>query len=388
MRPLPSLETPQRIKLAHEHALARLSPLDPEETALAEEVKRKLLEDRHLVVRLHGDEVSDSLRTLVGLASLRLGLVHHYLDPLEVGTERTEVATRFVAKVAEAEDAEIDALRREGLDPDTDLDHRTLVALHPSPGSRPTNDPASDLGALVESWERRLSRPTTSKAWWAQKRTQNVQFFRLFFLSPFYLARRNRINALLPASVRANETMRETFSALEQLAPILDNFVFDRGIRATFRDSTAICDLSFLYMQLADELVDNLVKNAGRGGVVALLGRLYAPSRRDAVFIPLEDLDDDGLRSIGVDPETPIVKYGIDHAAMLVVLRELHAAIRRLLEAGPEEGRWSPRSATSSTTASPPSSTSSTCRTSRRESRSTACRSQTSPGTSSARTTS
>lgn len=257
---------------------------------------------------------------LAGLVELRLALAHTSLDPLEVGETEAALANALVARlsglVARASDAHAD-----------DLGLRTIEALHPAPGSTTR----IDLGELVRDWERRCDTPQTSSAWWAQKRVQNVRFFRAFFFAPFYAARIRRIRARLPASLARHADVMETYGALEQLGPVLDNFVFDLGPRALFADRTALADFAFLYMQLADELVDNLVKLGGLDAVRTLVGRIYAPRDRQRLFIPLEDLDATHLADVEIDPHGPIPKYRTTVMGLVLLLRDLHAVLCTIL---------------------------------------------------------
>jgi hypothetical protein len=257
---------------------------------------------------------------LGGLVELRLSLAHTSLDPLEVGAPEADLAAALVTRIAHLVSATGSAHAH-------DLGLRTIEALHPAPGSTTR----TDLGALVHDWETVRDVPQTSAEWWAQKRVQNVRFFRAIFFAPLYGARIRRIRRRLPARLRANADVMETYRALEQLGPVLDNFVFDLGPRALFADRTALADFAFLYMQLADELVDNLVKLGGLDAVRTLVGRIYAPRDRQRLFIPLEDLDAAHLRSVGIDPEASIPKYRTTVIGLVLVLRALHAVLREIL---------------------------------------------------------
>ncbi|MGD8317122.1 MAG: hypothetical protein PVH76_05210, partial [Myxococcales bacterium] len=93
--------------------------------------------------------------------------------------------------------------------------------------------------------------------------------------------------------------------------------------------SAALADATFLYMQLADEFVDELAAAAGGHVVVGrLLEALYRPDEPDR---PLRELSLDHVRAMGVDPMAHATKFGMTLAGLFQALEELGGAIDALL---------------------------------------------------------
>jgi len=315
---LASLEIETRAPLGQ---LANTTTIATIDLRLVDDARRALLDGPHRFVR-----IDEQHPVLEGVLNLRRAITHRSINPLDVGSERAHRACTAVRLLDDLERelaSELDDARAR-------LAYDTARFLNPPPPftGAPIDEPGEGvLADLVERWERERARPEPLLPWLARKAKQHFQFYRIGFAFPLYEGRRRRIAARLPASVRSNEGMRETFEALEQLGPVLDNFVFDCGPTACFRDDVAIADLVFLLMQLADELVDNLAKLGGRGALDGLLGAHFDCAARASVFVPFEDLTAASLRSVGIDPESAIPKYELSVAALIAVIAELRSAL-------------------------------------------------------------
>lgn len=282
------------------------SPLAPSAIhAALEHAYATLAEEPWLVPQFAHEPIPED----AGRVLLRLAIAHTALDPLEVGEERAAVGRALVTRLSGSTS--------------TSLTLATLEVLHPVPGA----SHVGDLGALLAAWEAKRGVPQTSAQFWAQKRVQNLRFFRAFFFAPFYALRAGRIARALPRALRARREVMETYGALVELGPVLDNFVFDLGPRALFADQTMIADFAFLYMQLADELVDNLAKIGGMDAVRGLVARLYAPGDRASRFVAFEDLTQAHLEHAGIDPRAPIPKYRTDVLGLIDILSALRAVL-------------------------------------------------------------
>ncbi len=301
---------------------------------------------RALVARLFGNDAPDVLHALHALvdeleARPYLGVVDARLSPdLEAAVSlRVHLANRFGrARLMDAADA--DALRAvaETVAEEeqrlralaSDVERRRVDArrmLTPEPG-----DPAPRLervAALLRSFddERLAGRPP--EAWWAQKRTQYTRFLRAYRDMPRFLARRRAVRARLPERLRRDVVAMETFSAIEQVGPVLDTFAFG-GQGQLFRPgATAVADFAFLYMQMADELVDGIFHRLGEPRTRALLRDARATETR----IPLAELDDAQIRAAGIDPGASLPKYRTTFGAHLAQIRALEVAMLGALEA-------------------------------------------------------
>lgn len=324
-------EHARRIDAALGEALAAAGE-DEALASFATEARAALTSGPHRYERLAPEaSVAAPLLRLEGVLNLRLAVMHTSLNPLEVGRLRAADARRVLVR--------LDALERELAiqitDDDARLRYDTLRFLHPSPPFTgvPADDPGPrTLPALVDRWEAVRARPEPFLPWLGRKAKQHWQFWRIGLSFPLYAARMRRIRRALPKRLADNAVARDTFHALEQLGPILDNFVFDRGPSAAFVDDVAITDFAFLYMQLADELVDNLVKLGGAGALARLLDAHYGQGSRGAVFVPLEDLTPGSLSKAGIDPESPIAKYGMSVAALVAALAELRGVLLARLD--------------------------------------------------------
>lgn len=267
------------------------------------------------------------------IESVRLYLLHLGLSASGSG-ERHAASERLIQSLdallegdesAETTTDSLESLRR-----------GTLRLLHPSPFSAPSPNHSSEalwiaqLASIHRRWDAHKSQFQLTK-WLKQKAIQHLLFYRFFFTFFSYWIRRRRIHDLLPRSVRRLPVALETFSAVEEMSPVVDNFLF-RGRGKPLGDlSVALSDIGFLYMQMADELVDSILQSVGIEATQRLIGRF---EQRDE-FIPLEGLGEEDLESVGLSFATPNAKYQTTLGEMIVALRELGALIdeRTRLEA-------------------------------------------------------
>lgn len=278
---------------------------------------------------------TDAALRLEAVVSVRLSIVHAELNPREVGAERARRAC-VVVRALEAREHSL------ALDPalsDEDrLRYETLRFFHPTPRFA---DPSAGtsvarstaLAQLLARWEARPEAEVPLLTWFGRKARQHAMFYRFGFGIPLYAARATRMRKRLPATLATHPGIRETYRAIEQLGPVLDNFVFDRPLTAAFVDHVVVADFAFLYMQLADELVDNLAR---LGGERALRALLDGEDPASIALAPLEELDASRLSAAGIDPLAPIVKYGLTLLELVERLRALHGALADALRACPD----------------------------------------------------
>ncbi|MBW1874983.1 MAG: hypothetical protein JRI98_06300 [Deltaproteobacteria bacterium] len=163
---------------------------------------------------------------------------------------------------------------------------------------------------------------------------QNRDFFRHGAMLPFYWGRRRRIRKLFPGVVFQEPALRATLFAIEQIGPLVDNFAFKGAGGVPMSTSVALADIAFLYMQLADEFLDELAAAAGgpAAGGHDTAGRLVqAVYRNDTSKRPLCDLSLAHLRQAGVDPDAHATKFGITLSKLFDALDQLAVTIDELL---------------------------------------------------------
>jgi hypothetical protein len=152
---------------------------------------------------------------------------------------------------------------------------------------------------------------------------------------PLYWARRRRIRKLIPRSVLDHCALRETYFAIEQIGPLVDNFAFKGAAGLPLSSDVGLADIAFLYMQLADELLDELAAAAGGQDVVGRVVR--SVYRDDTSERPLCGLTLDHVAAAGVLPDAHVTKFGITLAALFSVLDDLAATIDGRLAAASED---------------------------------------------------
>lgn len=271
---------------------------------------------RHPYVRVELGGSGPLATELEHVMSTRLALLH-----IEGGTDAGSEVGVLLGKLRDWETQLAHALTGAEPPDGARLRYETTLLLHPEPEIE--NKPAwvsAELARLTRMWERlRESRPARSIL--AEKARQNRDFFRHGAMLPLYWMRRRRIRKLLPNVVLSDPGLRETLFAIEQVGPIVDNFAFEGAAGAPLSTSVAVADLAFLYMQLADEFLDELAAAAGGHEVAGRIIR--SVYRHDRFNRPLRDLSLGHLRTIGIEPSSHTTKFGITLSELFDVLEQL-----------------------------------------------------------------
>ena len=295
--------------------------LSDEERAALRRVDGVLVRHPYMRAALGGSSALTA--DLENVMSARLGLLHtEGVKPGKTGELERKLRC-WEARLADAVAAEPDS-------GPTLLRYETALLLHPTPDTDQSAATVSARRARATSmWEQsRANRP--AKALWADKLQQNRDFFRHGAMLPFYWARRHRIRKLVPRAVLEHDALRETYFAIEQIGPLVDNFAFHGAAGLQLSTKVALADIAFLYMQLADEFLDELAAAAGGHDAAGKLVR--AVYRADMSQRPLSDLTLHGLRREGIDPDAHVTKFGLSLSALFVQLDELACIIDDLLE--------------------------------------------------------
>ena len=356
---------PEWLVATRESLRDELGSLSEDESLLFAEATEALRDAPYRVYPL-GERAGDAA-LLSGLLSLRLHVMHESLNPLVTSERAVASARRLTLFLYERELRERAAHHERTLQSEPErgrgkrhaaldlvgLRYDTLAALNPPPRALleasshesgalvPHADPLApaSLAGLVERWERARAAETLP-AYLRKKLAQNIDFFRHGFSLPAYWWRRRRIRRALTPALRENPVVMETYFAIEQVGPIIDGFVF-RASGSKLSRAAGVADFAFLYMQMADELVDNLVHHLGADGVQALVAEHYPRSLRGALLIPFENLSDEALLAAGLDPATPIPKYHVSFSGMMSLLRDLRGLL--VLETKSAEAAGCPR---------------------------------------------
>jgi hypothetical protein len=277
---------------------------------------------RHPYMRVDLGGDGPHAKELEGVLSARLALLH---------TEgaSNKVALRAKLRAWEAQLAE--ALLDEPGSEEVRLRYQTARLLHPAPELERGDDPgqtAAEVARISKQWEGlRASRSLGSIL--AEKAAQSRDFFRHGAILPFYWLRRHRVRRLLPKVVLDNPRLRETFSAIEEIGPFVDNFAFKGAAASPVSPAVAIADVAFLYMQLADEFLDELAAAVGGHDAAGkLLRSLY---RDDTAERPLRDLSLSHLRKLGIWPDAHTTKFAITLSELFDALDQVAATIDSLL---------------------------------------------------------
>jgi len=330
---------PEWLVATRESLRDELGSLSEDESLLFAEATEALRDAPYRVYPL-GERPGEAA-LLSGLLSLRLHVMHEALNPL-VTSERAVVSARRLVlflyerevRAREAHATQQHSSRRASPDL-VGLRYDTLAALNPPPRALLDAEPGrtealamvadtlapAPIAELVQRWEAARAAETFG-VYLRKKLAQNVDFFRHGFSLPAYWWRRRRIRRALTPALRENAVVMETYFAIEQVGPIIDGFVF-RARGSQLSRAAGVADFAFLYMQMADELVDNLVHHLGAEGVLQLVAEHYPRSLRGALLIPFENLSDEALSAAGLDPTTPIPKYRVSFSGMMSLLRDL-----------------------------------------------------------------
>jgi len=281
---------------------------------------------RHPYMRVDLGTGGPVAHELEGVLSARLALLH---------TEGASNALALRAKLRAWEAKLGDAVRDELGSEEVRLRYETALLLHPEPECADEDGrTAAEVARITTQWEElRASRPLESIL--VEKAAQTQDFFRHGAILPFYWLRRRRIRRLLPNVVLDNPRLRETFSAIEQIGPLVDNFAFKGAAASPVSSAVAVADVAFLYMQLADEFLDELAAAVGGHDAAGkLLRSLY---RDDTAERPLCDLSLANLRKLGIWPDAHTTKFGITLSELFDALDQVATAIDlRLAESNRE----------------------------------------------------
>jgi len=295
---------------------------DQDELAIVRDLEVTL--SRHPYMRADLGACEAASKELEAVVSTRLAWLHTHGVPAE-----HDKAASLLGKLRGRERQLALAIAgREGLE-EVALRYETLLLLHPEPGTgHEAGTVSTKLAEAIERWERlRGRRPV--RAILVQKCRQSRDFFRHGAMLPFYWTRRRRIRARLPRTVLARPAVRRTFFAIEQIGPLVDNFAFEGAGGIPHSTSVALADVAFLYMQLADELLDELAAATGGHDAAGRLVRsLYHEGADDR---PLRELSLGHIRAIGVDPDRRATKFDMTLSELFHVLDELGRAIDSLL---------------------------------------------------------
>ena len=275
---------------------------------------------RHPYMRAHLGNAGPIENELEGVLSTRLALLH---------IEGASEAAALLGKLRTWEAALREAISDKEGSAEAQLRYETTLLLHPEPHRR--DEPkvtATSVARITSEWERLRSNRTIKQVL-AEKASQNRDFFRHGAMLPVYWLRRRRVRRLLPSVVMDNPALRETFFAVEQIGPLVDNFAFKGTAAAPISTSVAIADIAFLYMQLADEFLDELAAAVGGHDAAGRLVRsLY---RNDTTERPLCDLSLSHLRKVGVWPDAHTTKFGITLSELFDTLDQIAVTIDALL---------------------------------------------------------
>ncbi len=255
---------------------------------------------RHPYMRVDLGSGGPLAHELEGVLSARLALLH---------TEGASNAPALRTKLRAWEATLEEAMRGELGSEEACLRYETALLLHPEPECvDEAGRTAAELTRITKEWED-LRASRSLKSILAEKAAQSREFFRHGAILPVYWLRRRRIRKLLPSMVLDNPRLRETSSAIEQIGPLVDNFAFKGASATPVSTAVAIADVAFLYMQLADEFLDELAAAVGgHDAAGALLRSLY---RDDTAERPLCDLSLSHLRKLGIWPDAHTTKFGI-----------------------------------------------------------------------------
>ena len=271
---------------------------------------------RHPYMRIDLGSQGPLAHELEGVLSTRLALLH---------TEGPSNTLSLRAKLRAWEAQLADAVRDEPGSDEVGLRYETTLLLHPEPESgQRGHRPAAQIAQITGRWEG-LKQSRSLESIVSEKAAQSRDFVRHGATLPFYWLRRRRIRRLVPRVVTDNAQLRETFAAIEEIGPLVDNFAFKGAAASPVSISVAIADIAFLYMQLADEFLDELA--AALGGHDAAGKLLRALYRDDTAERPLRELSLTHLRSLGIWPDAHTTKFGITLSELFDALDQVAASI-------------------------------------------------------------
>ena len=304
-------------------ATITMPPFNEDELVVLRRIESILA--RHPYMRAELGGLGPIARELEDVLSTRLALLHTE-GSADAGTQAAVLLGKLRGWEAHLADAVID---EEGSE-EALLRYETTLLLHPEPHVEEERAvTVANVGRATRAWEQ-MRENRAARSILAEKAQQNRDFFRHGAMLPFYWARRRRIRRLLPRVVLEIPSLRQTFFAVEQIGPLVDNFAFRGAGGVPLSSSVALADLAFFYMQLADEFLDELAAAAGGHDAAGRL--VQSVYRNDTSERPLCDLSLGHLRKSGVEPDAHATKYGITLSTLFGALEGLAVTMDQLLE--------------------------------------------------------
>lgn len=278
---------------------------------------------RHPYMRADLDGPGPIAKELEDVLSARLALLH--TEGLLPGDEAGVLLGKLRGWEAQLAAAALDEEDSE----EARLRYKTTLLLHPEPRSlRAPGSTVEHVADITPAWER-LRENRSARTVLFERAQQNRDFFRHGAMLPLYWWRRRRIRKLIPRAVLDQPALRETLFAIEQVGPLVDNFAFRGAGGVPTSTSIALADIAFLYMQLADEFLDELAAAAGGHDAAGRL--VQSVYRNDTSERPLCDLELSHLRKFGVEPDGHTTKFGITLSGLFEALDQLAITIDRLV---------------------------------------------------------
>ncbi|MBW1760818.1 MAG: hypothetical protein JRJ64_04850 [Deltaproteobacteria bacterium] len=299
-----------------------MPPFTDDEVAVLRHIEGVLSRHPYMCTDLGGS--GPVAKVLEDVLSTRLALLHTESSAREHG-ECAALLGKLQGWEAQLADALIDERDSEL----ARLRYETTLLLHPEPHMQETRGTtAVHVARVTGAWEQRRG-SRSSRTILSERVQQNRDFFRHGAMLPFYWGRRRRIRKLFPGVVFEEPALRATLFAIEQIGPLVDNFAFKGAGGVPMSTSVALADIAFLYMQLADEFLDELATAAGGHDTAGRL--VQAVYRNDTSKRPLCDLSLAHLRQAGVDPDAHATKFGITLSKLFDALDQLAVTIDELL---------------------------------------------------------
>lgn len=278
---------------------------------------------RHPYMRADLGREAPIAKGLEDVLSVRLALLH------TEGLAGGGATTVLLGKLRGWEAQLVDAVMDEEGSEEARLRYETTLLLHPEPQVQQTAEPTVEcVAGVTHMWER-LRATRSARTVRLQRARQNRDFLRHGAMLPLYWWRRRRIRKLLPRAVVDQPVLRETLFAVEQFGPLVDNFAFGGAGGVPSSTSVALADIAFLYMQLADEFLDELAAAAGGHDAAGRL--VQSVYRDDTSERPLCDLELSHLRKFGVEPDGHTTKFGTTLSDLFEALDQLAATIDQLV---------------------------------------------------------
>lgn len=284
-------------------------------------------------VDLSASQIAFDLLTLQGALA-------HVLQSPAVDSHEQAVLRRSVAdKVTRATTAALAGLS--GADARR---ARAYALLHPSPRWACSDQAEAGSGhgsgdahfehirILVREFEAEQAAAAIDARYFVRSIRNGMSFLRYVRDLPTYRRRRRQIRLNdLTLALQQNPAALDTLAAIEHVAPVIDHFALGLNSDTVDVATTAVGELAFLYMQLADELIDALAATIGPEQPLRLLRDRYPQDQWRWTLTPLEDVTHGDLIRLGFDLDRRIEKYAMTVGEMLSELRSVIAAIEKRL---------------------------------------------------------